>query len=211
MPFPALFAVGLGIQVYSALRSSQLQASQMRRAATNARLSGQINLEQAKFQAEMFMKSGKEQAEAIRRDSARNIGQLVANVGVSGLELRGSILEAISDQIRLDENAAATTMVNAAAGASTVRQRGEGANAEARANASFLRSQASITETTGWLNAISIGIGGAADHFANTGGPRTTDTQITGAGGGRTRSTITKLTSSAAITIPSTTRFGGPR
>ena len=148
---------------------SRMQAKMQRQQGRIAEIQGQITLEGAIFEAELARKRGAEEAEAIRTDSFRNVGASVVQVAASGAELGGSPLLAIADQIWEDERAAAAAESNAQAAGFSAESRGRAAAATGRAEGDRLRKQAGITETAGWLSAMSFAVKSYARNQQQTG------------------------------------------
>ena len=149
--------------------SSRAQARRMRRQAGIARVQGQISLEAAEFQARMELQAGQERATFIRSESRRQVSRAVVQVGASGVELTGSPLIAIAEQIEIDERAASTVITNARAAAVSVELGGRISQVSAEAEANRLREQAGFTETAGWLGAATTIIAGDTRQRAITG------------------------------------------
>ena len=140
------------------LLQARAQAKMQRLQGRIAGIQGQTTLEGAIFEAELARKSGAEQAEAIRTDSARNIGASVVQVTASGVELSGSPLLAIADQIWEDERGAATAETNAQLAAASAESRGRAAFATGQGERDRLNAQSRITERAGWLSAMSFAV-----------------------------------------------------
>lgn len=149
--------------------SSRAQARRMRKQSRIAAIQGQIQLEAAEFQARMELQAGQERATFIRSESRRQVSRAVVQVGTSGVELTGSPLIAIAEQIEIDERAASTVITNAKAAAFSVELGGRVAQVSAQAEADRLRDQAGFTETAGWLGAASTIFAGDTRQQSITG------------------------------------------
>jgi len=145
----------------------------MQRQARIAETQGQISMEQAQFQARMERKAGAEHSQQIRRTSRRGEGAAVAGVAAGGLELRGSPLLAIADQVWQDERAAGMAVTNAEAAASYRESQGMAARVTGSAEAERLRSEAGFTAAAGWLGAFATGLSRYGQYQLMTGGYRT--------------------------------------
>lgn len=171
---PWLFAAYAAVSIYATITGSQAQAAAQREQADISRIQGEISVMQAEAQAKMELKVGREQADYIRKQSAQVVGSEVTKTAASGIELSGSPMAVIADQIWADERNAATAITNASARAGRVKAEGYAAQTQARANASALRSQANYTEQAGWLKSIAIGLGTYAGYQQMTGGAPST-------------------------------------
>ena len=168
--FPALFAAAIGVSMYTSMLQAQEQARQMREQARISELQGQINLEQAESQARMAMKQGIEESVFVRRQSRRAVGAMAAERGASGIELGGSPMIAMAEQIYVDEVAAGRSITNAFGRATSIRGKGRADQAAAESNASMLRESARFVESAAWLNVAAQGAKGAATYYGMTGG-----------------------------------------
>lgn len=181
--FPYLFAASVGVQTVSTLLSGRARARAMRENARIAALSGQIQFEQAQFQARFARKAGAEHAQQIRRTSRRTAGALTTRTAGSGVELRGSPLLSIADQIWEDERAAGIAIVNAEAGATSIEARGRAAQVTGEAESSRLRAEAGFTETAAWLSSFTTAFRGYAQYRLMTGGPGSAPSDPSGGSG----------------------------
>lgn len=162
--------------VWFFIASAVLTVLQSRAQARAQRLQGQIAqiqgltaLEGAIFEAEFGRKRGGQQAEFIRDESRRGAGEAVTGIAVSGVELEGSPLLAIAEQVKEDEIAAGRAIVNGEIAGFSAESRGRAAAASGEAENSRLRTQAGFTQTAGWLGAMSIAIRGFARQQKQTG------------------------------------------
>lgn len=150
---------------------SQMAADAMEEQARIAEIQAQIAMEQALFAAQMQKKAGREKATYRRKESRKAVGAGVANIAGAGLEVSGSPLVVIGEQIRQDEISAARVITNAHARAMSEEARGRGAATGFRADASALRTQAHVTRVAGFLDAISGGMNSYGNYQSTTGGP----------------------------------------
>lgn len=141
---------------------ARAKAKMLRGQGRIAEVQGQITLEGAMFEAELARKRGAQQFQAIQTDSRRAVGGAVVQVAASGVELEGSPLLAIADQIWEDERAAAQALVNAQGDSFTAESRGRAAQATGRAEGSRLDALGRDVETAGWLGAMSAAVKGYA-------------------------------------------------
>lgn len=167
MPFPYLIAAGA--QAVISVFGGRAQASALRRAAANARIQGQIAFEQATFQARQARRAGAEYSTQIRRTSRRVEGAAVRTIASAGLEVSGSPLMDVADQIWQDERAAGTAVVNAEAGAVAIESQGRAAQATAEAESRRLRTEAGFSELSGWLGAANAALTAVANFTLATG------------------------------------------
>ena len=165
----AMFWGAMAIQAASNIWGAQAQADAMDAQASISYMQGQIAKQQAKYAARMQLKAGHEQATAMRRESLRTAGSNVARVANSGVELSGSPLVAIGEQLRRDELNAAQALTNARARSYSEKVKGEGAAVGYNAQAASYREQAGITRTAGFLEAIGTGLRAAGGYYVMTG------------------------------------------
>ena len=148
---------------------SRMQARMQRQQGRIAGILGQTTLEGAIFEAELARKRGAEEAEAIRTGSFRDVGASVVQVASSGVELGGSTLLALGDIVLYGELDAAAAESNAQAAGFSAESRGRAASATGQAEGDRLRRQAGITETAGWLSAMSFAVKNYARNKQQTG------------------------------------------
>lgn len=158
------------VSAHSANQRSRAAARQADSQAEIADVQAQISLENAKFSAQRQLALGREQATFQRKKSRKVTGQAVVNVAGSGIEISGSPLNVIGEQIRQDELNAAKLITNASARALSERAAGEGAAVTFRATASGLRDEASDIRGSILIDTIARGAAAAGGAFALTGG-----------------------------------------
>ena len=151
------------------LLQSRAQARAQKLQGRIAGLQGLTALEGAKFEAEFGRKRGAQEAEFIRDESRRGAGEAVTGIAVSGVELEGSPLLALADQIKDDEIAAGRAIINGEIAGFSAESRGRAAAASGAAENARLRTQAGLTQTAGWLNAMSIAVKGFSRQQQQTG------------------------------------------
>ena len=171
------YVAAMGVSAVASWWGGQMQAAAQERQADLADTQAKIAMEQAEFSAALQIKTGREKSLFIRRQSARAEGAAVADVAGTGVELSGSPLNAIADQIHQDEHAAATAMTNSRLAAMSETARGKAAQVGYEAQAGELRAAAGVSRTVGMLDAIAKGTMAVGGYYKamGYGDPSTTD------------------------------------
>lgn len=164
------FAAAAAVSAYSSIVSSRMAAAANREAAKISELQGDIAVIQSEFQAKMALKAGREQASYIRQQSAEVVGTQVTRTASAGVELSGSPMMAIAQEIWAGEKAAAGTLKNAIARSGQIEAAGVAARVQGDANAANLRQAADYGERAGVLNAVAKGVTAYAMYEKTTGG-----------------------------------------
>lgn len=164
------YVAAAGISAVSANRRSKAAARQADNQAAIADVQAQISLQTAKFNADRQLELGREQATFQRKKSRKIVGQAVVNVAGSGIEISGSPLAVIGEQIRQDELNAAKLITNASARALSERAAGEGAAVGFRATAAGLRDEASDIRGAMFIDMLARGAAAAGGVATLTGG-----------------------------------------
>lgn len=171
----AWFAAAAAVSAYSSIIGARAAAAAQREAAKVSELQGEISVITSEFQAKKALEAGREQADYIRDSSQAAVATRTVRTAASGVELSGSPMMVIADEIWAGEKAAAGALKNAIAQAGQIEARGEADATQANANAAALRTQAGFTESAGWLRAISSAMGAYAYGQQISGGPASTD------------------------------------
>lgn len=164
-----IFIASAAASAISSYMGGQANAAAMRRQADLAEQQAAISKWQAEWTARMQLKAGADQANFIRRQSARTTGTAVTRVAGSGVELSGSPLDSIADQIHQDENAAATARSNAGRQAFATQAGGQARAAGYEAQAGQLRTGATVAAQAGFLDAIAKGTMAVGGYYKLTG------------------------------------------
>ncbi len=160
------------VQGINALQGSRAREAALRNQAAIAEVQGKIAMTNARFSARMQLKSGREMAVEVRKQSRRDVGSAVVSVAGQGVELSGSPMVAIGEKIRSDELNAARVITNAETRAVSERLAGEAARVGAEARADALRGQADVEDATRFITIMAIGARAAGGFFSLTGGPK---------------------------------------
>ena len=153
-----IFIAGAIISAYSSYRGSQAASDALQAQAANERIQAEIARVNAEFVARRQLKAGREEATFRRRESRREAGADVVRVAGSGVELSGSPMARIGENIRRAELNAAHVLSNSQARAFSERARGEAQAVSFRASAGARDEQARIIRVTGWLDTIGAGM-----------------------------------------------------
>ena len=165
-----LIIAGAGLSAAASIFGADAAADAMEEQAAIQRVQAQIARSQSRFSARMQLKAGREQSETLMRESRRRTSATVVQVGNAGIEVSGSPLAIIGEQIRRDELEAGRVITNAHAAAISERASGESAALGFTASAAQLDEQADTTRVVGFLQAIGAGMNAAGSFGLMSGG-----------------------------------------
>lgn len=156
-------------KIGGSLYAADAAADAMEVSADIADIQGETAMVTAMFAAQQQKEAGREQAIFIRKESRKATGAAVVGVAGSGVELSGSPMVAIGNQIKNNMMSAANAINNANMRAFSAEAKGRAQAATFEARAIQLREQAEVTRIAGFWNALGAGLDSATKLQQTTG------------------------------------------